>query len=457
MMMPTAVGAVPVRILGMRVGRATTPWSATLEPGSCHILWGPSGGGKSTVLHTLAGTLAPAMAVDGQIRFGDGAPRSLAETAHVPGALQRHVAWLPQAPMGLLRGPVWNAARWVRDLGVSHDCLRTLDLSPDLLARPVTTWSGGEQQRLVLAATLAQTPSPSVWLLDEPSAALDAARTARVAELIAAARTAGVAMVVATHDPHLTALLEPTHWWAVSSAGVVARSAPPMHIEAAAGAETMAASAPATETARGIKSQEPAAQHRHGLSAGQIPASTYWASVGSQAITVAPRELVVLHGPSGCGKSTWARRLVGRPTGGAPQGVRGGSSVGWLQQDVRAVFSPRWPQSRVAREILVSCGPEAAQTYTSIVERLGITYAPDRLLGTHSVGELQRVALARLIATHPRGGVADEPTASLDAATSALAIDALREWAASGAAVCVATHDVRLTQVATRVVSLSAG
>lgn len=441
MSLQTAEGALPVRITGLRVGRATTPWNVTIEPGSCHVLWGPSGGGKSTVLHTLAGTVPRTLSVEGQIGFGAGAPYALAETAHVPGALQRHVAWLPQAPIGLLRGPAWDAARWVRDLGVSPECLRTLDLSPDLLARSVTTWSGGEQQRLVLAATLAQTPAPSVWLLDEPSAALDAARTARVAAMIAAARAAGVAMVVATHDPHLTALLEPTHWWAVSSAGVVARPAPSLQGTAAAGSASHAS----------------CAQPREGLSAGPIAAATYWASVGSHAITVAPGELVVLHGPSGCGKSTWARRLVGRPTGGAPQGVRGGAPVGWLQQDVRAVFPARWPQARVADEIRVACGPAAADVYAALVERLGVTRAPDRLLGTHSVGELQRVALARLVAAHPRGGVADEPTASLDGAASALAIDALRAWAASGAAVCVATHDVRLTQVATRVVDLSGG
>ena len=68
----------------------------------------------------------------------------------------------------------------------------------------------------------------------------------------------------------------------------------------------------------------------------------------------------------------------------------------------------------------------------------------DRLVRTYSRGQRQRVALARALVHHPALLLLDEPTAGLDAASTARLVRVVREEAEAGATVILSTHDPAL-------------
>lgn len=137
-------------------------------------------------------------------------------------------------------------------------------------------------------------------------------------------------------------------------------------------------------------------------------------------LTLAPGEIVGLRGASGRGKTTLGKLLAGYLTpqrgrvllDGHPLPRRGCCPVQLVVQHPELAMNPRWRIGRVLREA-GPCPPD-------LLDALGI--APDWLTRwSHELsgGELQRIAVARALAAHPRYLVADEITAMLDAATQA--------------------------------------
>jgi putative ABC transport system ATP-binding protein len=99
--------------------------------------------------------------------------------------------------------------------------------------------------------------------------------------------------------------------------------------------------------------------------------------------------------------------------------------------------------SRRAEELLVQVGM-----------REHVNVQPNRL----SVGQCQRVAFARALATNPDLILADEPTASLDAATGQKALELLRRLTVdAGKSVIVVTHDPRILHFADRTLHMENG
>ncbi len=163
---------------------------------------GPNGAGKTTLLKALAG-LVPA---DGSVRV-DGE-----DISHLSGRRRAaSIALVPQRPIipaGITvldyvllgrtpyAGPLVGFSR--TDLDAVERTLRRLDLLA-FADRDLTTLSGGELRRTVIARALAQqTP---VLLLDEPTAALDVGRQQEVMELVdQLRRERNVAVVGALHD-----------------------------------------------------------------------------------------------------------------------------------------------------------------------------------------------------------------------------------------------------------------
>ena len=85
---------------------------------------------------------------------------------------------------------------------------------------------------------------------------------------------------------------------------------------------------------------------------------------------------------------------------------------------------------------------EASQRVAASLDRVGLAESGRHLVDQLSGGQQQRVALARAFALRPQVLLADESTSDLDAANRGRMIAALREEAARGAAVILATHDL---------------
>jgi iron complex transport system ATP-binding protein len=169
--------------------------SATLEPGTITAVCGPNGAGKSTLLAALAGLIEPA---SGAVLLEGKALATL-----TPRERARRIGYLPQTGDIAWNLSVANLAALGRlphrDRG-EREVARAL-AAVDLTAfaeRPVSTLSGGEKARALLARVLAGEPG---WILaDEPLAALDLGhQLALLARLRAAAGT-GAGVVLVVHD-----------------------------------------------------------------------------------------------------------------------------------------------------------------------------------------------------------------------------------------------------------------
>ena len=178
-----------------RCGRKVLESFAAEVPEGATAVVGPSGSGKSTLLRLLNRLADPDR---GAIRYR-GEPIAACD----PLLLRREVSLVPQLP-ALLEGTVESNITYAAGLaGKPPDparCLHLAGLGAEFAARDVARLSVGEQQRAMLARSLAQ--QPDVLLLDEPTSALDQdARDAIERTLTGLRRELGISLVIVTHDP----------------------------------------------------------------------------------------------------------------------------------------------------------------------------------------------------------------------------------------------------------------
>lgn len=164
-----------------------------LEPGDALWLSGPNGSGKSSLLRLMSGLLAP---VHGTIAW-NGAPIDADREAHR--ARLRYLGHLDAVKTHLTVAE--NLLFWAAYWGVPHDtvgpALARLGIA-HLAKAPARQLSAGQRRRAALAR-LALGAAP-LWLLDEPSAALDTDGIERLAQLIAVTRAAGGIVIFSSHD-----------------------------------------------------------------------------------------------------------------------------------------------------------------------------------------------------------------------------------------------------------------
>jgi putative ABC transport system ATP-binding protein len=164
------------------------PISLDVPNSSCAAVTGPSGSGKSLLLRMIA-DLDPH---DGE-------------------------AWLDERPRAAMPAAEWRRqaiylaaeSGWWTDLVGDHFApderdaaarlAERLHVRPAVLSAQVAHLSTGEKQRLAMVRALVK--SPRVLLLDEPTAALDAASVTRVETMLSGFLAQGGAMVLVTHDP----------------------------------------------------------------------------------------------------------------------------------------------------------------------------------------------------------------------------------------------------------------
>ena len=168
--------------------------SAEIPTGATAVV-GPSGSGKSTLLRLLNRLAEP----DSGTISHDGRPL----TSYDPLELRREVSLVPQLP-ALLPGAVEANLEFAAALAGHQPeqgrCLELAGLDASFCERDVSRLSVGEQQRVMLARALTQ--SPRVLLLDEPTSALDeASRDAVERTLGDLRRRLEISLVVVSHDP----------------------------------------------------------------------------------------------------------------------------------------------------------------------------------------------------------------------------------------------------------------
>ena len=452
--------------------------SLALAEGSFTVLAGTSGSGKSTLMRALCGLVphfhggeAAGVLEVGGLSVRDHGPGELAavcgtvfqdpETQVVMGGVRAELS-LPLEHRGEPPAAVARAVEEVAlSLGVAH-----------LLDRRTDTLSGGELQRVAIAAALVH--RPVLLVLDEPTSQLDPVAGDELIWLLRRLNEEwGTAVVIAEH--RLERCLPAADRVVVLEDGAVACDAPPggfLSWDAAAGGAlatpvarlfSLAGLGPLPASVKDARAQlrgaglapgRPPEPQEHGRvrrrSDAAVRTHDLWHEIedGPQVLRAvdlefAPGERVALMGRNGAGKSTLLRHLKGlvEPTRG---GVERSGEVALLMQN---------PNDYLIHEHASEEAGEAA------LARAGLAGRGEANPRDLSGGERQRLALEVVLSGAPAAAVClDEPTRGMDRARKERLAARIAELAEAGAVVIVATHDTEFAATfASRVVLMGPG
>jgi putative ABC transport system ATP-binding protein len=197
-------------------------------------------------------------------------------------------------------------------------------------------------------------------------------------------------------------------------------------------------------------------------------------AVDGVSLSVAPGEMVALYGPSGSGKTTLLLMVAAllEPTSGSVL-VNGRdisslsereasnfrlSEMGFVRQNFDLLPGVTAIDNAVLKLLKHTRWREAHSQIQPLLERLGLGERLNHRAETLSMGERQRVMIARALSSEPKLLLADEPTGSLDSQRSLEVLELLRELCREReVAVVLVSHDPQAAAYADRVLALRDG
>ncbi len=468
--------------------------SLDVAPGEFVLLAGRSASGKSTLLkaacglvpHFHGGEIEGAVEVAGMDAISSGPGELASAVGYVSQdpetqVVSTTVAAEIELPLELRGDPPTDRARAVEEVALALAI-------PHLLSRTVDTLSGGELQRVALAAALVT--RPSLVLLDEPTSQLDPVAGDELIWLLRRLNEEwGVAVLLAEHRLE-RCLAAADRVVAMASSGVAFDGTPgdflawsqlsdpaletpaahlfsltgiaplPVGVRAARKAlESRASPAPATAVPHPGKGVAPEVRPPASIA---LVVRALWVELeqGDQPedvlkgidLEIRRGERVALMGRNGAGKSTLLKTAAGLidPVAGR---IDASAGMALLTQNPGDYLV----RERVGDELPGEVGAEALRV-------VGLEHAVDADPRDLSGGERQRLALAIALAGRMDGEqlpglvALDEPTRGMDRARKDDLVELTRRLASRGAGVVVATHDVEFAAAfAERVVLLGDG
>lgn len=502
-MTPAAIPAAEWRGVAVRFPDADRdavgPVDLRVAPGERVLLLGPSGSGKSSLLMALTGLIPEAVPAEVQgarlIAGQDAGSRRAADWSD-------RVAFLFQNPEANLCGFTAFAEvafsleqRGLPDAEIrsrTAAALAAMGFSEADGARRAVALSGGEKQRLALAALIAQ--GADLMLVDEPTAHLDGAATARLAAVLDGLGPDRAAVIV---DHRLDGLIERVDRVAVlDGTGRLVAEGPPRRVfrDHAARLDALgvwtpvAAGLHAALAAGGIVLDTPpltvdevlAALPRHGERAAAALAAWLAAQAPRPAppgaevvrldraacrapdgrtvlrdvsLSLRAGEVLALVGRNGAGKTTLALALAGlaRLAAGRREGAAGG--LAFQNPDLQFVAGSALDELRASLP-----GGEEAPARRALAA-WGLSDVATQHPLSLSEGQKRRLALAAVALVPGWRLVAlDEPTAGLDAQGAEVLAGFVQGLAAEGRAVVIVSHETDfVARVADRVAVVDDG
>jgi ABC-type lipoprotein export system ATPase subunit len=442
--------------------------SLDVRAGELLVVFGPSGSGKTTLLRILAALDRPTA---GSVRVAQHDLRTMRGRALLEyrsrtlGYADQHYAKaltpeLTARELVALRLALHGVDRAQRDRA-ADELLDKIGLADRADAYPHEL-SGGQQQRIAVAAALAH--RPRLFIADEPTGELDAANAKEIYALIRAlARDAGATTILVSHDPGAAAIADRVvqirdgRVSAEDGAAVVNRGGWVRVPGLEEGTRVRGALEIDLDHARaGAVDRAPAK--------GDVVArvESVAKSYGAQhvfsdiSLDIRAGAVTAVTGRSGSGKSTLLHMLAGLdvPDAGGVEVL--GRDLGTLDETGRALLRRNhvgvvtqggdlvpFLTAQETVELRVGDAARAREALAAV----GLAELAEQRVSRLSLGERQRVAVARALAARPALLLADEPTARLDEenarAVGALFVELARE---TGTAIVCATHDPALIE-----------
>lgn len=448
-----------VRIDSLELGgkRVLQDIDVDLPLGELVLLAGATGSGKTSLLNTLAGLVPDFTGGRLQAALPDDLRVSLVQQSPRDGFVADTVAAEVGFGLEVLSASVRGAriAAAVEAVGIAA-----------LMHRQLKTLSGGEHQRVAIAAALAA--EPDLLLLDEPTSALDPVAADEVLGLLQRlAHDHAIGVLFSEHRfdraVHFadrimlmhsgSALLDQT------PALVGCLPLPPITVQLSG---AIGLEAPLLTVAGLQKSLPPV----NAPNLQELPVTNDIVIVESLTVkradldvlrgidlNVGHGEVVGLFGRNGVGKSTLLHALFGDlPAVRGRVSIQGKDPSAMQGSELLELVSilPHQPIDLLLEPSVAECcsandkrrGLNAGSTYARLVTLAGDQIDPASHPREISEGERLQVALALCIASGPTVLLLDEPTRGLDQVLRARLVEQIRVLASEGCAVVVATHDL---------------
>jgi energy-coupling factor transporter ATP-binding protein EcfA2 len=427
--------------------------SLEIEPGEFLAITGPSGCGKSTLALAIGGYLFRQF--DGEatgsvtVAGMDVRNSPIYEVAEVVGLVQQN----PEAQFCTLTVDDEVA------FGLENRCLPGDEIrerttwalgiagAGHLAGRPLATLSGGEKQKVAVAATMAA--RPQVLIFDEPTSNLDPTATAEIFRVIEQIRaTAGITVLVIEHkvgylqgfNPRLVQMQN----------GHIIHDGPMQ----AASSKQQAAS-PTPQFPNFPTSQSPLLE-TNDLHAG-YPGHPV---LHGLSVNVHPGEFVAVMGDNGSGKTTFMHCLLGliKPDSGSVEVLgqdtrrtavsRLARQVGFVFQnpDHQLFAESVWEEATLAPRNFRSLDGATGARIHSLLDRCGLGDRLEDHPYRLSYGQKRRLNLVSVLGYAPRLILLDEVLIGQDPANAAFLLDLLHEHAAAGGAVVMVNHAPEITR-----------
>jgi energy-coupling factor transport system ATP-binding protein len=403
---------------------ALGPVSLSVDPGEHLAVTGANGSGKTTLMLMLAGREPTSGTIDRPGAVGLGRLGGTAVIMQHPESQVLGTRVADDVVWGLPPGKTTDVHQLLTEVGLDG-----------LAERDTGGLSGGELQRLAVAAALAH--EPSLLIADEVTSMVDQQ-----------GRDALMSVLSGLTQHHRMSLVHITHY--NNEADAADRAVNLTGNGGAADNTEMVerAAAPAATVAMGHHPDEPVLEltgvgHEYG-------SGTPWATTALRDISFAVHEGdgLLIHGLNGSGKSTLAWIMAGLtvPTAGACllDGAPVSDQVGAVAISFQA-SRLQLMRSRVDLEI-ASAAAFSVRDHDRVVQALatvGLDAAmAKRRIDQLSGGQMRRVVLAGLLARSPRALILDEPLAGLDAASARGLLRLLEDLRRrAGLTIVVISHD----------------
>lgn len=375
---------------------------------------GRNGIGKSTAIKILAGTLKPNLGKDKEVTskqlieyfkgteaqiFFEKLEKGEIKTAYKP----QQIDLIPKAK----KGKVIDLLKNVDEKGKLDEISEKLEIK-EILENDIQTISGGELQRVAIAATVSK--KANLYIFDEPTSYLDIKQRIKVSRFIKSLADENTSVLVVEHDliilDYITDLVHIMYGkedcYGIVSQPRATRSAINTYLSGFLKEENIRFREKAIKFEANLGSKETSSAELTGWDLIEKKMDKF--KLKAEPGTIKREEVIGILGENGIGKTTFMRILAGELK----------ADKGKIEKEVKISYKPQYLQSESEELVMVVLSDAIKKYSNQVINPLNIKPLLNKKLNELSGGELQRVSIALCLGKDADLYLLDEPSAYLD-------------------------------------------